>query len=84
MVILFLTSDLLKAARGQKHPSEAEIGMKESIHWKKYLKKVAQQPDLKNPLAGPIRFEIQPQIKKIHPSNQSTCQAPKKPAKRAS
>ena len=32
--------------------------------------------NLKNPLAGPIRIELQPQIKKkIHP------RAPKKPAK---
>ena len=34
----------MEAARGQKHPSEAKNGMKESIHWKKLLIKVAQQP----------------------------------------
>ena len=44
MGIFFLTSDLMEAARGQKHPSEAENGMKESIYWKKFLMKVAQQP----------------------------------------
>jgi hypothetical protein len=31
MDIMFLTSDLMEAARGQKHPSEAKNGMKESI-----------------------------------------------------
>ena len=34
----------MEAVRGQKHPSEVEIGMKESIYWKKCLMKVAQQP----------------------------------------
>ena len=34
----------MEAARGQKHPSEAESGMKESIYWKKFLIKIAQQP----------------------------------------
>ena len=34
----------MEAARGQKHPSDAENGMKESIYWKKCLMKVAQQP----------------------------------------
>ena len=34
----------MEAARGQKHPSDAENGMKESIYWKKFLMKVAQQP----------------------------------------
>ena len=33
----------MEAARGQKHPPEAENGMKESIE-KKFLMKVAQQP----------------------------------------
>ena len=28
---LFLTSDLMEAARGQKHPSEAKKGMKDLI-----------------------------------------------------
>ena len=32
--MIFLTSDLMKAVRGQKHPSEAKNGMKESIYWK--------------------------------------------------
>ena len=34
----------MEAARGQKHPSEAKIGMKESIYGKKCLMKVSQQP----------------------------------------
>ena len=34
----------MKVVRGQKHPSEAKNGMKESIYWKKLLMKVAQQP----------------------------------------
>ena len=34
----------MEAARGQKHPSDAQNGMKESIYWKKFLMKVAQQP----------------------------------------
>ena len=34
----------MEAARGQKHPSEAKNGVKESIYWKKLLMKVAQQP----------------------------------------
>ena len=33
----------MEAARGQKHPSDAENGMKESIYWKKILMKAAQQ-----------------------------------------
>ena len=44
MGIIFLTSDLMEAARGQKHPSDAENGMQESIYWKKFFIKVAQQP----------------------------------------
>ena len=44
MDIIFLTSNLMEAARGQKHPSDAKNGMKESIYWKKFLMKVAQQP----------------------------------------
>ena len=58
-----LTSDLMKAVRGQKHPSEAKKGMKELIYWKKIFKKMLH--NLKNPLAGPIRFEKQPQDKKL-------------------
>ena len=42
--IYFFTSDLMEAARDQKHSSDAENGMKESIYWKKFLMKVAQQP----------------------------------------
>jgi hypothetical protein len=53
-----------KAVRGQKHPSEAKNGMKESIYWKKFLMKVAQQPQ--NPLTDQIRFELWPQVRKIH------------------
>ena len=34
----------MEATRGQKHPSEAKNGMKESSYWKKLLMKVAQQP----------------------------------------
>ena len=34
----------MEAARGQKHPLEAKIGMKELIYWKKYLTKVSHQP----------------------------------------
>ena len=44
MGIIFLTYDLMEATRGQKHPSEAKNGMMESIYWKKFLMKVAQQP----------------------------------------
>ena len=50
MGIIFLTSDLMEATRGQKHPSEAENGMKESFYWKKFLMKVEQQPQ--NPPDG--------------------------------
>jgi hypothetical protein len=32
MGIILLTSDLMEAARGQKHPSDAKDGMKESIY----------------------------------------------------
>ena len=38
--VFFLTSDLMEAARRQKHPSEAKNGMKESIYGKKGLMKV--------------------------------------------
>ena len=34
----------MEAIRGQKHSSEAKKCMKESIYWKKFLMKVAQQP----------------------------------------
>ena len=44
MGIIFLTSDLMEAARGQKHPSETKNGTKELIYWKKYLIKVSQKP----------------------------------------
>ena len=40
----FLTSDLIKAVRGQKHSSEAKKGTKELSYWKKCLIKFAQQP----------------------------------------
>ena len=46
----FLTSDLMKAVRGQKHTSEAKNGMKELIYQKKYTMKVSQQPQ--KPLSG--------------------------------
>ena len=63
----FLTSEVMEAVRGQKHPSEAKNIMKELIYWKKYLMKVSQQPQkpLSGPLAGPIRFELRPQVRKI-------------------
>ena len=57
----------MEAVRGQKHSSEAKIGMKELIYQKKYLIKISQQPQ--KPPAGPIRFELRPQIKKIHPND---------------
>ena len=63
MGLFFLTSDLMEAARGQKHLSDAENGMKESIYWKKFLMKVAQQPQ--KPLTDQIRFELQPQGRKL-------------------
>ena len=34
----------MEAGRGKKHPSEAKNAMKESIYWKQFLIKVAQQP----------------------------------------
>ena len=46
----FLSSDLMKAVRGQKRPLEAKKGMKELIYGKKCLIKVAQQPQ--KPLSG--------------------------------
>ena len=53
----------MEAVRGQNHTSEAKEGMKELIHSIKYLIKVSQQPQ--NPLAGAVRFELQPQGKKL-------------------
>ena len=43
MGIFFFDSDLMEATRGQKYPSDAKNGMKESISRKKFLMKVAQQ-----------------------------------------
>ena len=40
----------MEAAKGPKHHSEAKNGIKELIHWKKYLIKVSQQPQ--KPLNG--------------------------------
>ena len=34
----------MEAAKGQKHPLDTKNGMKESIYWKKFLMKVAQEP----------------------------------------
>ena len=48
--MIFLTSEVMEAVRGQKHPSEAKNIMKELIYWKKYLMKVSQQPQ--KPLSG--------------------------------
>ena len=39
MGIFFLTSNLMEAARGQKYPSDAKNGKKESIYWKKVFNK---------------------------------------------
>ena len=36
----FFTSDLMESATGQKQPSEAKNGMKESIHWNIFLSKL--------------------------------------------
>ena len=55
--------EVLEAVRGQKDPSEAKNGMEELMYWRKYLVKVSQQPQ--KPLAGPIRFELRPQVRKI-------------------
>ena len=49
-MIFFLTSEVMKAVRGQKHPSEAKKGMKEMIYWKEYWIKVSQQPQ--KPFSG--------------------------------
>ena len=57
----------MEAVRGQKHRWEAKKGMKELIYQKKYLTEVSQQ-SLK-PLKDPIKFELRPQTKKIHPSD---------------
>ena len=48
MSISFLTSNLKEAARDQNHPSDAANAMKESTYWKKFLMKVAQQPQKPN------------------------------------
>ena len=45
-----MTSEVMEAVRGQKHPSEAKIGMRELIYWKKLLIEVSQQPQ--KPLNG--------------------------------
>ena len=37
---LFLTSEVIEAVIGQKHPLEAKNGIKELIYWKMYLIKV--------------------------------------------
>jgi hypothetical protein len=63
----------MEAVRGQKHPSEAEKGMKK-VFDKSFLN------NLKNPLSDPIRFELQPQSTKrmifeandLHISNSRT------------
>ena len=52
----------MEAARGQKHPSDAENGMKESIYWKKFLVKVAQQPQ--KPLDGSNQIWVMTSVKK--------------------
>ena len=77
----------MEATRGQKHPSEVENGMKESIYLKKCFMKVAQQPQ--KPLSGSNQIwdttsdkkdaSQQPRL-----SPQSAREAPKKPAKRDS
>ena len=50
MGMIFLTSEVMEAVRGQKHLSEAKKDTKELIYWKKCLIKVAQQPQ--KPLSG--------------------------------
>ena len=52
----------MEAARGQKHPSDAKNGMKESIYWKKFLIKVAQQPQ--KPLDGSNQIWAMTSVKK--------------------
>jgi hypothetical protein len=47
----------MEAARGQKQPSDAENEGGVSL-----LKKVFK---MKNPIMGPIRFELQPQGRKL-------------------
>ena len=44
IIIFDLHANLMEAARGQKHPLDAKYGMKESIYWRNFLMKVAQQP----------------------------------------
>ena len=50
MGMIFLTSEVMEAVRGQKHPLEVKKGMKELIYQKKYLIKVSQQPQ--KPISG--------------------------------
>ena len=52
----------MEAARGQKHLSEAKNGMNESIYWKKFLIKVAQQPQ--KPLDGSNQIWAMTSVKK--------------------
>ena len=48
--MIFLTSEVMEAVRGQKHPCDAKNIMKELIYWNKYLMKVCQQPQ--KPFSG--------------------------------
>ena len=50
-----MTSEVMEADGSGQQPSAAKNSMKELIYWKKFLN------NLKNPLASPIRFELQPQ-----------------------
>ena len=51
--------DLMKAIRGQKTP----LGCQKRHEGVELLKKLLN--NLKTPLAGPIRFELQPQGRKL-------------------
>ena len=88
-MIFFLTSDLMKAVRGQKHLSEAKKGMKELIYWKKCFMKVVQQPQKHHDGSNQIWATTSDKKRlipatSIKPKPQSAHEAPKKPAKRDS
>ena len=60
--MIFLTSVLMVAARGQKNLSETENAIKESIYWKKILVQIAQQPQ--KPLDGSNKIWAMTSVKK--------------------
>ena len=51
-----MTSEVMEAVRGQKHPLEAKKGKEELIYQKKYLMKVSQQPQ--KPLSGSNQMNL--------------------------